>query len=215
MEIIGKMETHEQSSGAPKHSFVTIELTKDLVDEHRLIKRMIDVLEKEAGLLEKGQKLEPLLFVQITDFIRNFADGFHHAKEEDILFREMVRKGMPEKSSPIEAMLIEHEQGRTFVRGIISALVRFSKGDSKAVRDVTDNAYGYINLLREHIEKEDDILYPLAERIFSHEEKKMQLEEYKKAEINKGGAAALKKYKMLVEELEKELNTAQSSAKQH
>lgn len=177
-------------------------LTKDLVEEHKLIKRMIDVLENAVNRLGKGEIAEPVIFEQATDFIRNFADKFHHAKEEDILFKEMVKKGMPEKDSPIEAMLIEHDQGRAFVKGVIKSTDEWKKGNKKAIAEIIRNARGYIELLREHIEKEDDILYPLAERMFTEEEKDKLIEKFKKAEVEKGGEAKVEKYNNLVKNLE-------------
>tara|TARA_Y100000310_G_scaffold345227_1_gene462899 strand:+ start:2512 stop:2886 length:375 start_codon:yes stop_codon:yes gene_type:complete len=114
----------------------------------------------------------------------------------------MIKKGMPEKDSPVEAMLIEHEQGRDFVKGIIKANEEFKKGNKNIVNEIIKNARGYIELLREHIEKEDDILYPLAERMFTKDEKDKQLNEFKKAELKKGGKETVRKYKDLVINLE-------------
>jgi hemerythrin-like domain-containing protein len=178
-------------------------LTTDLVEEHKLIKRMIDVLEKSIAKLEKGETVNPLVFEQATDFVRNFADKFHHAKEEDILFKEMVKKGMPEKDSPIEAMLIEHDQGREFVKGVVNATEDLQKGNKEAVKELIRNAKGYIELLREHIEKENDILYPLAERMFTEDEKSRQNGLFKEANLKKGGQTTADKYKDIVISLEK------------
>lgn len=179
-----------------------MKLTTDLVEEHKLIKRMIDVLEKSVNRLEKGEKVAPVLFEQATNFIRNFADKFHHAKEEEILFKEMIKKGMPEKDSPVEAMLIEHDQGRDFVKGVIKATKELKKGDKKATAKIIRNARGYIELLREHIDKENDILYPLTERMFTENEKDKLIEEFKKAELKKGGEKTVRKYSNLVKSLE-------------
>lgn len=176
-------------------------LTSTLVEEHKLIKRMIDVLEKAANSLENGNEINPIIFEQAADFIRNFADKFHHAKEEDILFKEMIKKGMPEKDSPIEAMLIEHEQGRNFVKGIIKATGELKKGDEKATAEIVKNARGYTELLREHIDKEDNILYPLAERMLAGEEDRIK-KEFEEAELKKGGEATVKKYKGIAMSLE-------------
>ena len=180
-----------------------IELTQAMVDEHKLIKKVIDVLEKAAAKLENNGNIEPEFFDNAADFIRNFADKFHHAKEEDILFKEMIKKGMPERDSPIEVMLIEHDQGRDFVKGMIEANERFRKNrdDRKAIYDIIKNAKGYIELLREHIEKEDEILYPLAERMFAKKEKDRIKKEFNDAEEKKGGEETVKKYKKLYKQL--------------
>lgn len=202
-EINEFLDGQSVSAGTAKHTKnEEMDLTKDLVEEHKLIKKAIDLLEKAIGELSKGKEVEPIIFEQVTDFIKNFADKFHHAKEEDILFKELIKKGMPEKDSPIEAMLIEHDQGRNFVKGIVKGTEDLKKGNKDANKEIIENAKGYIELLREHIDKEDNILYPLAEKTFTKDEKDKQLDEYKKAEIEKGGLATVQKYKDLVAKLE-------------
>ena len=179
-----------------------MKLTHNLMEEHKLINRMIDVLESAANQLEENKEITPDIFDKAADFIRTFADKFHHAKEEDILFKEMIKKGMPEKDSPVEAMLIEHEQGREFVKGLIKATAEFKEGNKKKAKEIIENARGYIELLREHIDKEDNILYPLAEKMFTKSEKEKQLDKFKEAEISKGGNKTVSKYMELVKELE-------------
>ncbi|MFH1752226.1 MAG: hemerythrin domain-containing protein [archaeon] len=181
-------------------------LTEQLVSEHSLILELISVLVLAVQKFETGGNVSPEFFLQSADFIRNFADKFHHAKEENILFKKMVAKGMPEKDSPIEAMLLEHEQGREFVKGMVIAVESFAEGNESAKNEIIRNALGYSDLLKEHIEKEDNILYPLAERTFTESEKISQLKLFKKAEQERGGKLTIRKYSNLVKKLEKEIN---------
>jgi hemerythrin-like domain-containing protein len=99
---------------------------------------------------------------RFVEFIRKFADQCHHGKEEDILFAEMVKSGFSKSSGPLAVMFHEHEQGRAYVREL-DRLARqrgpLSGADAKAL---TKAAFGYTALLRQHIRKEDDILYPMA-----------------------------------------------------
>ena len=172
-------------------------LTDDLIEEHKLIKKLIGFLSDKAKLIEEGSKADKDFFEKAVYIIKNFADKFHHAKEEDILSVEMVKKGMPEKDSPIEAMLIEHEQGREFVSGMALALERLDKDAGQAI---IQNARGYIELLNEHIDKEDNILYPLAERMFTQAEKQKMLKEFKRAER---GKLPFKEYQAMIGSLER------------
>src|SRR3989344_3683977 len=109
---------------------------------------------------------------------------------------------MPEKDSPIEAMLIEHEQGRNFVKGVAEGAEEMKAGNKNAAKKIIENARGYIELLREHIDKEDNILYPLSERMFTEEEKEKQSKQFSEAELRKGGISTVNKYKRLVVDLE-------------
>jgi len=141
------------------------DITKALVDEHRLILRMIALLEKNAPRTAEGSYLNWQFYLDGCDFIRQYADRFHHAKEEDVLFKALIDNGMPKEHSPVAAMLMEHDQGRSFVRAMESAVFEAQSGYTDTYQAIADNALGYAALLRDHISKEDDILYPLAERV--------------------------------------------------
>jgi len=140
-------------------------ITQTLVDEHRLILRMIALLEKNAPKTAAGEYTNWQFYLDGVDFIRNYADRFHHAKEEDVLFKALVDNGMPKDNSPVAAMLMEHDQGRNFVRVLEAAVHEADANNTGIYLAIAENALGYAALLRDHIAKEDDILYPLAERV--------------------------------------------------
>ena len=141
------------------------DITQALVAEHRLILRMIALLERNAPRTVAGDYSNWQFYLDGVDFIRNFADRFHHAKEEDVLFSALVRNGMPRDNSPVAAMLMEHDQGRAFVLNMETAVQKTVAGLPGQENSIAENALAYAALLREHIAKEDDILYPLAERV--------------------------------------------------
>lgn len=141
------------------------DITQTLVDEHKLILRMLAVLERNARRTARGEYRDYRFYLDAVDFIRNYADRFHHAKEEDVLFEALVANGMPRANSPVAAMLMEHDHGRAFVRGMEQAAAEALAGTPGRDGAIAENALGYLELLREHIGKEDGILYPLAERL--------------------------------------------------
>ena len=140
-------------------------ITDALVQEHRLIKRMLDLLEHNAQLTAVGAYRNYRFYLDGIDFIRNYADRFHHAKEEDVLFEALVTNGMPREHSPVAAMLMEHDRGRAFVKAMEEAVRQALDGIPGRDAVISANALAYVALLREHIDKEDGILYPLAERV--------------------------------------------------
>lgn len=177
-----------------------IDVTQVMTDEHQLILRMIALVEKNTALMEQGQFRNWQFFLDAVDFIRNYADRFHHAKEEDVLFIELIKNGMPEKQSPIEAMQIEHDLGRTFVREIEIAVQRVIDGETGQIPKIAENAKRYAELLRGHIDKEDTILYPLAERVLPEEVRAAMQKAYAAAEVQTPGLE--RKYQQLVEKYE-------------
>ena len=179
------------------------DITQALVDEHRLILRMLAVLERNAALTAAGRYRNYQFYLDAVDFIRNYADRFHHAKEEDVLFTALVANGMPRENSPVAAMLLEHENGREFVRAMEAAAWRGLTGEPGQDEAIAANARGYLELLREHIAKEDDILYPLAERVLPEEVRDGILTGYAAAE-EKAPADFSDRYRQLVGRYEAE-----------
>ena len=179
------------------------DITQALVAEHCLILRMITLLERNALLTAAGDFSNWQFYLDGVDFIRSYADRFHHAKEEDVLFSALVRNGMPRENSPVAAMLMEHDQGRAFVLGMESAVQKVLDGLPGEESAIAENAMAYAALLREHIEKEDDILYPLAERVMPEAMRAEIVEEYQRAE-ERTGADFSEKYRSVVERYEQE-----------
>jgi len=162
-------------------------ITQIMVEEHKLILRMITLVEQNTARLEEGKFRNWQFYLDAVDFIRNYADRFHHAKEEAVLFVALVKNGMPEKQSPIEAMHMEHDEGRSHVRAIEEAAQKALDGETGQAVIIVEHAKGYAKLLRVHIEKEDEILYPLAERILPEEVRDGMLSAYTTAEQQSPG----------------------------
>lgn len=177
-------------------------VTQVMTDEHQLILRMITLVEKNTELMEEGSFVDWNFFLDAVDFIRNYADRFHHAKEEDVLFIELIKNGMPEKNSPIEAMHMEHDQGRAFVRSMEAAAQKALNGEDGQIAVIAENAKGYAELLRGHIDKEDNILYPLAERVLPEAVRSGMLQAYEQAEEKTPGLE--ENYRLLVEKYEQQ-----------
>ncbi|HKL26873.1 MAG TPA: hemerythrin domain-containing protein [Desulfuromonadales bacterium] len=176
------------------------DVTQVMVKEHQLILRMIDLVEKNTELVEQGRFSDWQFYLDAVDFIRNYADRFHHAKEEDVLFIELIKNGMPEKQSPIEAMHMEHDQGRAHVRAMEQAAQKALQGDAQQAAAIIEHARGYAALLRGHIEKEDTILYPLAERILPKAVRPRMQQAYTEAEAQTPGLEET--YRKMVERYE-------------
>jgi hemerythrin-like domain-containing protein len=179
------------------------DITRTLVDEHRLILRMITLLERNASSAAEGSFTDWQFFLDGVDFIRNYADRFHHAKEEDVLFEALVKNGMPREHSPVAAMLMEHDQGRAYVKGMENAALAALAGQAGREKELAENALAYTALLREHISKEDGILYPLAERVIPEGLRDDVLKGYQAAEA-RTAVDFSDRYRTIVESYERE-----------
>ena len=153
-------------------------LIKILSDEHKNILIVIEALEEEAEAINNGKDPNVNFLRKAIDFIKNYADKFHHAKEEDILFKELCKDSNQENMhcNPVHQMLYEHDLGREYVKGITEGL---EKNDKKKV---IEHLRGYCSLLKVHIFKEDNILYPMADSVLSENTMKKLLAESNKVE---------------------------------
>jgi hemerythrin-like domain-containing protein len=149
--------------------------TQKLTEEHKSIKEGLRVLEKIYQRLESGERVDPEHIEKMIEFIRGFSDKCHHFKEEDQLFVEMEKAGIPREGGPLGVMLAEHDMGRGYVRGMSEAVVNYKMGDGGVTPVIIDNAKNFVSLLTGHIDKEDNILFPMADAHLS-EEKQRALE---------------------------------------
>jgi hemerythrin-like domain-containing protein len=176
----------------------TEKATALLSDEHRVIERVLTVLEK----LTKRPVAESLdSWKKTLDFIRGFADGCHHFKEEKVLFPAMEAHGIPTDGGPIGMMLLEHEEGRGYVRSMLAALEEVQTDAAK--QTLIDNANSYLRLLKEHIQKEDEILFRMAEEVIPPAEQAVMLRAFEEHEAQEMGTGVHEKYLAIAAELEK------------
>ncbi len=171
--------------------------TQVLKDEHRVIEKVLDAMERAL----RQDAVDRSFFEKALDFLRNFADGCHHAKEEEELFPVLEASGIPREGGPIGCMLKEHEEGRSLVRMIADHLEAATGGDRTAVGAVRQAAANYIELLRQHIQKEDTVLFVVADQTLGPEEKKSMLTAFDHAEQTGGDVGKHERYVALADEL--------------
>jgi hemerythrin-like domain-containing protein len=179
--------------------------TEILSQEHRVIEQVLNTLELGANRLESGQPVRPEFFLSATDFIQGFADGCHHKKEEGVLFKRMEEEGIPVQGSPLGVMLAEHEMGRRYTRAMRSAAQSMQSGDTSANGKAIQNAHDYVTLLRQHIFKEDNILFPMADDVIPVEQHDSVLEGFEHVEHEETGEGVHEKYLALAKALAAEM----------
>lgn len=156
--------------------------TADLRDEHEVILQALAVLERVATRLASGQPVSDSALTDLVQFLQTFADRCHHGKEEDQLFPAMRAKGI---GNTLAVFLEEHEEGRRYLRTLAS-------GASIAARAAA--ARRYVALLRGHIERENEVLFPMADGLFTAEEHAALARAYGDVErgvVGAGGHAGL------------------------
>ena len=169
--------------------------TQVLRDEHRLILRVLGLLESAASRLSAGGALPEGWWEQALDWLRAFADQNHHAKEERSLFPALAKAGVPVQGGPVGVMLAEHERGRALIRTM----------DSHDLRSRTEAARQYVELLREHIDKENGVLFPLSEAVLDEPARQALAREFVAVEVEQGRSASIDHAEAAVERLEESI----------
>lgn len=135
---------------------------EDLKKEHEAILFTLKILDKVVTLIGKREAVSREDMSDLINFLKEFADKCHHGKEEGILFPAMVSAGVPEKGGPIGVMLSEHATGRKLISSMSTAI-----SDNVDYDSFAKLAAEYIGLLRNHIHKENNVLFPMAEKVRS------------------------------------------------
>lgn len=175
--------------------------TETLKHEHQIILQVLGAAERQVQQIQDSGLVQVEVVAEMVDFFRNFADRCHHAKEEKLLFAKMQEGGMPAHRGPIAVMLQEHDHGRRLVRSVAEALPGAQQGDPQAIATVRDNLEAYVHFLRAHIAKEDGVLFPLADRLFSAEDQRSLSEAFDRLEAAETGAGVHEKYRHLAHKL--------------
>ncbi|OGO49697.1 MAG: hypothetical protein A2148_00570 [Chloroflexi bacterium RBG_16_68_14] len=177
---------------------------EDLKHDHRLIERVLAVLGEAGGRLERGEEVSPDLLDQALTFVRGFADGCHHAKEERGLFPALAQKGPMLEAGPIRVMLMEHELGRSLIADLAGATEQMREGKAEGRLAARSAIEGYAGLLRDHIAKEEDVLFLMAQNLLGADDVEGLAEQFERVE-REAGADAHQRFEALVREMEQAL----------
>lgn len=161
--------------------------TEVLKKEHQAILKMVEASETVAGRLRQGEKVQPEILNTFHEFFQVFTDQCHHGKEEEIFYPLLETRGVPKEGGPIGVMFDEHELGRILVRQMREAGEAYASGSEGSGESWAQTAEEYGALLRSHIFKEDQVLFPMAERVLSGGELESVAEDFEKLEVEKMG----------------------------
>ncbi len=138
-----------------------------LRQEHQIILRVLGVLERLVIRFQEDGSFESDSLERCVEFFRLFADACHHAKEENLLFPVLESRGIPREGGPIGVMLYEHEVARQLTRQMGEALESFRAGEADATDTFCEHARQYLQLLRQHIFKEDNVLFTMGDQVMN------------------------------------------------
>jgi hemerythrin-like domain-containing protein len=150
-----------------------------LMIEHRLIEKMIAILQRVLAKIEADGRTDTFFVDAAVDFIRIYADRTHHGKEEKIMFRDLRRKAMSERDRRLmEDLIAEHVLGRKTTGELVEANARYRQGDETALAVITEKLRTLVDFYPRHIEKEDKVFFPACRAYVTEEEDRAMLAEF-------------------------------------
>jgi hemerythrin-like domain-containing protein len=178
--------------------------TRQLAEEHEYVLLVVRAMEAEADHIERAGDVHTERVAQMIDFTRNFTDGDHHAKEEDLLF-PLLEERSSAAGGTISVLLSEHEAARDCIRAIDQALPAASGADearaAAARAIIVENLRLYAFLLPLHIGKEDTVLFAMTDELLSVQEQDILAREFARLGTTPGAAAMAERYHRMAHEL--------------
>ena len=186
--------------------------TQILRKEHDFILKVLDASDEVGQRLQKGTAVPPQMLDDLIEFFQLFSDRCHHGKEEDLLFPLLETKGVPRDGGPIGVMLTEHDDGRALIRAMVEASKDYRSGAVGSGPRWARDEKAYSMLLRQHIGKENEILFVIAERLLSPEEQAKLGADFERVEIEKMGAGTHERLHAQMEQVLKEIARSKSAS---
>jgi hemerythrin-like domain-containing protein len=175
--------------------------TQQLKAEHEGIKLMLGILDEICGRIESGKAVNLQHLEGILEFLKVFVDRCHHGKEEEILFPAMESAGIPKEGGPIGQMLIEHEQGRQLIGDMTRTLPTGTKEEWASASRFCETSRKYRELLTQHILKENQVLFQMADVRLTEIQQEKLFDEFEKVEEAKIGLGRHEEFHKLLDEL--------------
>ena len=166
--------------------------------EHEAILAALNILDTFTQQVSADQTVECEDIDALLALFNEFADKCHHGKEEDLLFPALVKAGLTAGAGPLAVMLSEHEQGRRLVREMTEAA-----HPPLNLLDFFDAARAYSQALRSHIERENTVLFPMAEEVLTQTQLDTLADAFEEHEIRLIGRGRHEELHALIKRLQK------------
>lgn len=177
-------------------------LIHKLKHEHRVIEKGLRALDGMCLNLKMGNEVPPEALSLLLDFIQNFADRFHHAREESFLFPALLELGFEEDSGALWFLKEEHGVERTLLAELEIAIDEYGDGDTSAINRFVESATKFRDHLLAHMQKEEGFLFRLVEEVLDETEVEALAQSMTQIDIQKNQEIIVK-YEIQAEQLEK------------
>jgi hemerythrin-like domain-containing protein len=143
--------------------------TADLMNEHKAIRLMISVMSNISNSIKENKVFYTNDVEKIVDFLSVYADKCHRTKEESVFFPALLMTDYPSKKMPVGLLINEHLIAKGYLEEILSSSVNCKLGSTFSCDRIADCMANYVELIDNHMQKEEEDFFPLANKALSEE----------------------------------------------
>lgn len=140
------------------------EIISRLLRDHRNMTCLLRLLEEEMQHYRETGKADTSLLLQAMDYMINYPDLYHHLEENAIFLRLKVAGS--QVVSQVDAALREHQDLAALNRRVAAALHNLRQGAALSPSRLDELIGIVIVTTFDHMKREEEILFPLAEKTF-------------------------------------------------
>jgi hemerythrin-like domain-containing protein len=175
--------------------------TENLKREHEAIYEVLNIMSKIANDIKEKKVFYATDIDSIVDFLIVFWYNCHNQKEEQVFYPALLRAGIQTDDESIGDISHEHSMGRIYIREIYHSIENCKIGNSFSCERLVDSLNNYVNLLRFHIQKEEEVLFPKADAVFTEDNLREITNQFEVIEEQTIGHSAHEQYFELLKQL--------------
>ncbi len=162
---------------------------------------MLGIMTRIADDIRNDKEFDVKDIESIVNFLRVFADKYHHGKEENVLFPALIASGMPAENGPVSVMLHEHTLGRGYIKEMSDGIDNWKNHQVTADKLIATAMINYVTLLQNHILKEENVLFMMADRMLAAAAQAEIAQRFEQIEEEVVGHGVLEEFHKLLDEL--------------
>lgn len=170
----------------------------NLISDHNLIEKALILFEKEIAKKEMANKE---ILQSLISFIDEYGETYHNQKEEQFYFPLLLQKGLP-PMGPVNVMLMEHQNERELISEIKNLINKF-ENENIFDENLNNLIRDFCELTKNHIWKENDILYPMGAKLLDENDNKFLIDNFEKLSQEKYGQDPYKRFSIMLDSFEK------------
>jgi len=143
--------------------------TENLIKEHKEINELLEIMSKIAAKIKSKDVFYPTDVEEIIDYLIIIIDKSHQGKEDEVFYPELMSTGISKETEPLSIINYEHVLAKRYLKEISSCVVNCKIGNDFSGDLLADSLTNYVIVIQNHIKREEEIVFPIANEVFSEE----------------------------------------------